>query len=88
MVGNKHCEPYKYTFASWMDKALNQSLSKTNINSKQLKVTRIWPFNLKTVDNKTRPNEVYTSLVVTYIPNNDNEIFDDIEQLGGNGVTT
>lgn len=44
------------------------------------------------MDNKTRPNEVYKSLVVTYIPNNDNEIFDgvidDIEQLGGNGVTT
>jgi hypothetical protein len=44
------------------------------------------------MDNKTRPNEVYASLMVTYIPNDDNEMFDgvidDIEQLGGGRVIT
>jgi hypothetical protein len=30
------------------------------------------------MDNKTRPNEVYASLVVRYIPNDDNLIFDGV----------
>jgi hypothetical protein len=33
VVKNNHCEPEKCTLASWVDKSLDQSLSKKNIKS-------------------------------------------------------
>ncbi len=60
MVKNIHCESNKCTLVSWVDKILDQSLSKKNINS-GFKDTRIWPLNLKAMDHKTKPFKVYTS---------------------------
>ncbi len=48
----------KTTFVGWVDKALEISLSKYNIKN-EFKITRIWLFNLRAMDNKTMPNEMY-----------------------------
>ncbi len=47
----------KTTFVGWVDKALEISLS-NNIKS-EFKITRIWLLNLRAMDNKTMPNEMY-----------------------------
>ncbi len=41
-----------------MDKALDQLLTKHNIKAR-FKGTRIWPFNLKAMENKTQPISAY-----------------------------
>ncbi len=47
-----HIEPNKIILTRWVNKALNQSLTKHNIIKSRLKVMVIWPFNcLKTMDN-------------------------------------
>jgi hypothetical protein len=90
MVKNIHCESNKCTLVSWVDKILDQSLSKKNIKS-GFRDTRIWPLNLKAMDHKTRPFKVYTS-TPTNISNKDNEGFDDItngqEKWGQGGAIT
>jgi len=43
-----------------VDSALNQSLSKQNIKARFI-TTRIWPLNPRAMDNRSRPNRLYTS---------------------------
>ncbi len=45
-------ESIKITLARWVDQALEQSLTKKNVNSK-FRVTCIWPFDSKTMNGKT-----------------------------------
>jgi hypothetical protein len=83
MVRNNYNESNKATFASWVDKALDLALSKRNIKNK-FQVTRIWLFNPKAMDGKTKPNELYTIDCNNYTLNDNNvenydEIMNDIE---------
>jgi hypothetical protein len=53
MVRNNYSEPNKVTLARWVNKALDQALSKNNIRSR-FKVTLLWT-DYKQVENyKTR----------------------------------
>jgi len=54
MVRFNYLEPNKVTLVSWVDKALNQSLSKQNILS-EFRATWVWPLNLRAMDDKTSP---------------------------------
>ncbi len=58
MVRNNHYKLSKHALASWVDKALDQTLSKKNTMSR-FKVIGIWPFNAKAMDHKIRPCDVY-----------------------------
>jgi len=75
MVKNNHCDLDKCTLASWVDKNFDQSLSKKKIKN-GFKVTRIWLLNLKVMDHKTRPFEIYIATLKN-ISNDDNDGFDD-----------
>jgi hypothetical protein len=75
MVKNNHCELDKCTLVSWVDKSFDQSLSKKNIKS-GCKVIGIWPLNLKVMDHKTKPFEIYIT-TPTNISNENNDGFDD-----------
>jgi hypothetical protein len=52
MVVNGYQELNKITFARWVEKAINQSLTKDNIRL-GFRVTNIWPLNLKVMDERT-----------------------------------
>jgi hypothetical protein len=56
-VNNNYKEPIKIVLANWVDKALNESLSKRNMKN-GFKVTRIWPFNPKAMDGRTKLSEL------------------------------
>ncbi len=60
MIRNNHLELDKVTLASWVDKTLNQSLSKQNILN-GFRATWVWPLNPKAMDDKTNPNSMYTT---------------------------
>jgi hypothetical protein len=60
MFRNNHRELNKVTLASWVDRALNQSLSKQNIKV-GFKTIGIWPLNPREMDNRSRLNELYTT---------------------------
>jgi hypothetical protein len=77
MVRNNHRELGKCTIVSWVYKSLDQTLSKKNIKS-EFKIIKIWPFNPKAMDGKTRPFKVYT-LDVTNILDGDNDDFDGLD---------
>jgi hypothetical protein len=49
MARNNYSEPNKVRLARWVDKALDQALSKNNIRSR-FKVTWIWPLNPMAMD--------------------------------------
>jgi len=90
MVINNHCELDKNTLASWVNKVLDIFLTQQNIKSGFM-VTRIWPFNPKVMDEKTRLNEVYTTIIIHILyQNNDSstELANDINQWGEGGVST
>jgi len=53
MIKNNHYKLNIFTLATWVDKALDQSLFKKNIKI-VLKGIRIWPFNAKAIDDKIR----------------------------------
>jgi hypothetical protein len=48
-----YCELEKCTLTRWVDKDLEQTLTKKNIKS-GFKATRTWPLNPKAMDDKTR----------------------------------
>jgi hypothetical protein len=52
MVRSRFSEHDKITLVGWVDKALNQLLTKQNIKV-GCKGTRIWPFKPKAMENKT-----------------------------------
>ncbi len=60
MVSNNYKEPYKIAFANWVDKTLDVVLSKRKIKN-GFKVIRIWPFNPKVMDGRTKPSELYAT---------------------------
>lgn len=77
MVWNNHHELDKYTIVSSVYKSLEQTLSKKNIKG-EFKIIKIWPFNPRVMDGKTRPFKVYT-LDATNILNGDNDDFDGLD---------
>jgi hypothetical protein len=52
MVERKYNKFKKIAFIRWVDKTLNQSLTKHNIKAR-FEATSIWPLNLKAMTNKT-----------------------------------
>jgi len=50
----------KITLASWVEKALDLSLTKKNILLGVVRITRIWPLNPTTMHEKTNLNNLYT----------------------------
>ncbi len=60
MAKKKYQEPDKITFVGQVDKALDQSLTLQNIMF-GFRVTRIWPFNLKAMDNRITPLTIHTT---------------------------
>jgi hypothetical protein len=62
----------KCTFVAWVDKVLNETLFLKNIMS-EFRATRIWPFNPKAMDHKTRPNDVHISKFVNIL---NDDVFD------------
>ncbi len=71
MVKNNYNELDKVTFASQVYKALDLALSKRNIKN-GFQFTRIWPFNPKAMDGRTKPNELYTTDCNNNTLNDDN----------------
>jgi hypothetical protein len=69
MVRNNHHELEKCTFVTWINKALDQFLSKKNIKSG----LGVWPLNVKAMDDKIKPTQVYTTIKIS---NEDNKSFD------------
>jgi len=61
-----------------------------NVNS-GFKVIGIWLFDPKAMDENTRPNEIYITIII-HISKEENDSFDatiyDIDQWGENGVST
>jgi len=60
MVSNNYKDLDKIAFANWVDRALDLVLSKRNINN-GFKVMGSYPFNPKAMDDRTKPNELYTT---------------------------
>jgi hypothetical protein len=58
MFRNNYKKPDKVTLVGWVDKTLNQSLSKQNIKV-GFKTTRIWPLNPMAMGNRSKPSELY-----------------------------
>ncbi len=88
MVRSNHRKLNKATLINWVDKTLNQLLFKKNIKF-NFKATKIWPFNPKAMDERTKPNDLYTLAPNTMgILNNDNDYLNDAtngSQWGGRG---
>jgi len=61
MARSKFKKLDKITFARWVHTILNQSLTKQNIKV-GFRVIRIWPFNLKAMDEKIKPTNIYTTM--------------------------
>jgi hypothetical protein len=53
---NKYNEPNKIILSRWVDKALNQLMTKQNIKA-WFKVARIWHLKPKAMDNKIKPSK-------------------------------
>ncbi len=60
MSKNNYKELDKIMLDGWVNKALDQGLSKQNIKF-GFKVTRIWPINLRAMVDKILPSEIYTT---------------------------
>jgi hypothetical protein len=60
MDKNKYQEPNKITLVDSMDKTLDLSLTLQNIRS-SFRVTRIWSFNPRAMDNHITPLTIYTT---------------------------
>jgi hypothetical protein len=61
MINRNYIERNKIVLARWVDKTLNQALSRKNII---LRFKSIWicPLNPKAMDERTRPNNLYTKV--------------------------
>jgi hypothetical protein len=90
MVRNNYNEPNKATLATWVDKALDITLSKKTIKN-GFKVIGIWPFDPKAMDGRIKPDEFYIvdcNNNISYEDNQENfdEAIHDIEGWGENGI--
>jgi hypothetical protein len=70
MFKNNHRKPYKVTLTVWVDKTLNQSLTKQNIKVR-FKTIGIWSLDSKPMDNQNRPNKLYTTKLDMDIANDE-----------------
>jgi hypothetical protein len=61
MARSKFKKLDKITFVRWVDKVLNQSLTKQNIEV-QFRVIGIWSFKPKAMDEKTKSTNIYTTM--------------------------
>ncbi len=68
MSRSNHMELDKITLARWVDQTLEQSFTKQNIKFNFM-ITCIRPLNLKAMDNKTKPLEVYTATNMNNVRN-------------------
>ncbi len=59
MFSRNYIELNKITLARWVNKVLDQTLIRKNIILK-FKGTRVWPFNLRAMEEKTSPSTLYT----------------------------
>ncbi len=59
MVRRNYTKLDKITSTGWVDKTLDQTLTRKNIMLR-FKSTGIWPLNLKAMDAKTSPSTIYT----------------------------
>ncbi len=60
MFKNNHRKLDKVTLAGWVNRTLNQLLSKQNIKTR-FKTSWIWPLNPRAMDNQNKTNELYTT---------------------------
>jgi len=58
MARNNYLESNKMALVSWMDKVLDQTLNKWTFIWGVWAI-EIWPFDLKAIDAKTQPSEIY-----------------------------
>jgi len=58
MINRNYIEPEKILLVGWVDKILNQALSRKNIILK-FKSKGIWPLDHKAMDERTRPKNLY-----------------------------
>jgi hypothetical protein len=61
MLRNNYNKLNKVTLARWVNKVLNQVLSKKNIKIRFRVDIGIWPLNPKAMDEKFSPTKVHTS---------------------------
>ncbi len=79
MVINNYLEQDKIILVGWVDKTLDQMLTKKNIIF-EFRFIGFWPFNPKVMEGKTNFNILYTSINMSReeeddtISNNNNEI--------------
>jgi len=59
MVENEYQEPNKITLVGWVEKTIDQLLTKDNISSR-FRVINIWLLNLKIMDKRTQLLMIYT----------------------------
>jgi hypothetical protein len=57
-----------------VDKALDQTLSKNNTMSR-FKAIKIWPFNPKAMDHKTRPCDAYIAEPIDILDENNDAFY-------------
>jgi hypothetical protein len=62
MVVNRYQELNKITLVGWVDKTIDQLLTKDNIRS-LFRVTNIWPLNPKAMDKRTQSSTTYTKSI-------------------------
>ncbi len=81
---NNYLESKKITLEGWMDKVLDQTLNKTTFIW-EFRAIGIWCFNLKAMDAKTQPSEIYISKshnALQQKQNNSNDVDLNIEHKG------
>jgi hypothetical protein len=59
MINMNYIEPKKWVLVVWVDKVLDQAFSRKNIVL-GFKSTRILPLEPKAMDERKRPNNLYT----------------------------
>jgi len=62
MVENEYQEPKKITLVGWVEKTIDELLTKDNISSR-FRVINIWPLNLKVMDKRTQLLTIYTKKI-------------------------
>jgi hypothetical protein len=66
MVNDNVIEPNKITLLGWVDKALDQALTKKNIISR-FRVIGIWPLNPNAMEEKTRFSNLFILYIITNV---------------------
>ncbi len=74
MARNNHFESNKVMVVGWVDLALESYLSRNDIQSRYT-ITLIWLLNVKAMDEKIVPSEVFTNNNTTKV--NDEKVYDE-----------